>query len=328
MKLDLIIPGLLTLPSATDALPVCRLLETWLARSKVSHAKHDYHAQLFSLVNLPDATSPAWLSALADNCERPHLLWRADPVHFQAQTDHAVLFDSHSLNIEQAEMAQLVAGFNAHFDEDGLQLHAVDSHRWYLYSQQPMNVKTTAITQAIGRNVRHFLPAGDDAMRWRNILNETQMLFHAHAVNQQREDAGVRSINSLWLWGEGRRNVDQIDYTATIYADEIVARGAARLANAPSKPVIEWMQQPGAGMLVLDDLMVAASYGDVAGWTEAFDALCQNKLPIILNALKTGVINRINLYPADGRCFTLCAKDVYKFWRLRKHLQHWMQYDS
>ena len=70
------------------------------------------------------------------------------------------------------------------------------------------------------------------------------------------------------------------------------------------------------------------SNGDIDGWLDAFTKLCHEKLPVIFNALKTGRISQVNLYPADGRCFTLNKNDTRKFWRLRKPLQHWMHYDS
>lgn len=327
MKLDLIIPHFLTAPASAE-LPFCRLLETMLARSTLRDTKNSYHAQLFSLVNLPEDTSLAWLSAVADNCEQEKFCWRADPVHFQAHTDHALLLDAQSLAIAPDEAAQLVAAFNAHFAADGLQLYAANPQRWYLQCHSTINVTTTPITHAIGRNVRHFLPTGKDAMQWRKILNETQMLFHAHAVNQQREAAGHRTINSLWLWGEGQREIAKVECSASIYADDIVACGVARLANQNKKSVQDWIQQPAKGLLVMDDLVTAASYGDAEAWADAFNNICQNTLPVILAAMKTGKINQINLYPADGRCFELRAADLYKFWRLRKSLRHWMRHDS
>lgn len=328
LKLDLLIPHLLTPPASTADNLSCRLLETWLARSAISDAQTDYHSQLFSLLKLPTDLSPAWLSALADNCAPDFMQWRADPVHFQANTDHAVLFDSHSLAITTDDATQLVATFNAHFAADGLQLHAADTQRWYLQTRQALKVNTTHLAQAIGRNVRLFLPTGDDAVRWRRILNEAQMLFYAHAVNQQREASGVRTINGLWLWGEGQRDVGSMDYHETIYADEVVACGVARLVRTKAMSVNDWLQNPASGLLVLDDLVIPSSYGDVDGWVDAFNKLCSESLPIIYNALKTGRINQINLYPADGRCFTVTKHDLHKLWRRRKPLKHWIHYDS
>ena len=328
MKLDLLIPYLLTPPAATADLPSCKLLETWLSRSVISHAQSDYHSQLFSVLNLPIETSPACLSGLADACDASFMHWRADPVHFQARSDHALLRDSHSLNITADEAAQLVAAFNQHFAADGVQLFAATPQRWYLQTQQVLNLKTTPVTQAISRNVRHFLPTGQDEILWRKILNETQMLFYAHAVNTQRESLGQLTINSLWLWGEGCREPVKPVTSPTLYANEIIAYGAAKFLNTICKTVDDWKQHPAAGVLVIDDLVMAASYGDAEEWVCQFDHLCQHTLPVIFNAMKSGKIKQINLYPADGHCFALTTRDFRKFWRGSKPINHWMRHEN
>jgi hypothetical protein len=326
VKLDLLIPYLLTPPAVTADLSSCKILETVLSRSVMTQAKIDYHSQLFSLLNIPVDTSPAFLSGLADGCEPAFRYWRADPVHFQAQSDHALLRDGQSLAITQAEAAQLVAAFNQHFATDGVQLFAATPQRWYLQSQQQLLLTTTPVTQAISRNVRHFLPVGADAIRWRKVLNETQMLFYAHDVNQQREASGQLTINSLWLWGEGHHDSIPSATSPVIFVDEILARGAARFLNTACSSCEDWMHNPVPGVLVIDDLVLATSYGDAEEWQRGFDNICQNILPAIMRALKSGKIKQINLYAADGRCFRLAASDLRKFWRWRKPLSYWTQH--
>ena len=328
MKLDLLIPHLLSPPSAAVQLSACPLLETWLARSVMCDASPDYHAQLFSLLNLPSTISLAYLSSLADGCDTAYSYWRADPVQFQAQSDHALLRDGQSLNITSDEAAQLVLAFNQHFAADGVQLFAATPQRWYLQSQPRMSMQTTPTTNVIARNVRHFLPQGADAVRWRKIMTEAQMLFYAHPVNQQREASGQFTINSLWLWGEGSREPVVANSSVTVYANEVIACGGATLLKALCLSCEDWQQQPVPGLLVLDDLIMAASYADAAEWQRGFDQLCQHTLPRIFNAFKDRKITQINLYPADGRCFTLQINDLNKFWRWRKPLAHWMRYEN
>lgn len=327
MKLDLLIPYLLSPPTPSATLPACKILETLLAHSEQSPAQANYTHQLFALANLPADTSQSWLTALADNCAPQFYQWRADPVHFKAHADHAILLDSHSLAIQTNEAQQLVAHFNQHFADDGLQLFAATPERWYLQATNTLQVTTTTLAQSVGRNVRLFLPTGVDALRWRKILNETQMLFYAHAVNQQREAENQLTINSLWLWGEGYQPAVDAKSSLAFYVDEITVRGVARVLQTPCSSVAAWLQQPTHGLLVLDDLLLPASYGDAERWREAVQIICQNILPVVLRALKSGQITQLNVYPADGRCFSLRATDLRKFWRLRKPLSHWMHYE-
>ena len=40
----------------------------------------------------------------------------------------------------------------------------------------------------IGRDINALLPQGSAARRWRTLMTEVQMLFHAHPVNRAREE--------------------------------------------------------------------------------------------------------------------------------------------
>jgi hypothetical protein len=328
VKLDLIIPYLLTVPANTKSLPHCALLETWLARASQKPAEQNYFAQLFSLFGLPADVSPAWLSALADNCSQPERCWRADPVHFQAGTDHAILLDNHRLAVQQAEADQLAESFNRHFAEEGLMLITPQPHRWYVQFKSDMRLTSTPLHQAIGRNVRHFLPQGEHGLQWRKWLNEAQMLFYTHPVNQQREAQGKLTINALWLWGEGMNAVATKSLLSEIFAEEVIAQGVAKLGNHFCQSVKDWSPRAGHSVLILDDLIAPASYGDADAWVEKFQAMCQHGLPRLHQALREGKISRLTLYPVDGRCFELHRNDLHKFWRWRKPLKHWMRYDS
>jgi hypothetical protein len=48
-----------------------------------------------------------------------------------------------------------------------------------------------------------FLPAGDSADTYHQLLGEVQMVLHEHEINQRRARSGIPEINSLWLWGGG-----------------------------------------------------------------------------------------------------------------------------
>jgi hypothetical protein len=41
------------------------------------------------------------------------------------------------------------------------------------------------------------MPQGEDALRWKQLLNETQMMLHDADVKQQ---SGQLVINGIWVW--------------------------------------------------------------------------------------------------------------------------------
>jgi len=324
--LSLLIPGLLgPLPELNDssmALPECRVLNTWLARADQHVTQCDsYYQQLAELFAVQSNYSIAHASAKYDQCDCVEAYWyRADPVHFKADMDHALLVDCQQLNIEHDEARSLVDHFNRHFAEDGLKLVAAHADRWYLQSQTELNINTTALDDAIGRNVSHFLPTGEGALNWRRLLNEAQMLFHSHPVNEQRENKGQLSINSLWLWAEGESvfSKSSPDFK-WVMSNEAVACGLAiasdceHLAMAESASDVSDIETD--GLIVIDTDRGPVSYGDVVAWHDAVMEVCHQWLQPFNQLLKNGKIKQINLYTAEGRLFVITAKKLLRFWR-------------
>ena len=65
---------------------------------------------------------------------------------------------------------------------------------------------TASLDRVIGRNVDRWLgetrsPVG---RRVRRLQSEAQLAFHAHPVNEAREERGEPVVNSFWLSGCGR----------------------------------------------------------------------------------------------------------------------------
>ncbi|MDH2915497.1 MAG: hypothetical protein PXX77_01330, partial [Gallionella sp.] len=125
----------------------------------------------------------------------------ADPVHLQLQQSQVILQPEVKCGAE--ESAALCAELNRHFEQDGLMFIASDPQRWYVRSAANSDVATTPLRVAAWRDVKAYQPEGKDALRWRSLANEIQMLLHEHPVNTAREARGLPTINSLWLWGGG-----------------------------------------------------------------------------------------------------------------------------
>ena len=328
-RLALVIPGLLgpmpELEQYEHVSPACPVLQKWLSSAEpvVTGARH-YYDLLADLFGIHPEYSITQLSALADDGECAQGYWyRADPVHFKADIDHAIMFDHNRLAISNADAQALVTSFNQHFREDGIELRASHRHRWYLAFKTPLDIQTTWLEDAIGRNVNHFLPTGPDALNWKRLLNETQMLFHNHDVNIQREAKGQLSINSLWLWGEGQEprslNTRNWDW---VMSEEAVAKGLALWSGIKQVSLNtqhDRLSLPdGNGMIVLDQMMGPTSYGDVQAWFDAVETICEQWFEKLHRLFITKQIQCVELYCADGRMFKLTPFSLLKFWRRKK----------
>lgn len=336
-NLTLVIPGLLgplpELEQHSQLSPACAVLQKWLACSEQQKAASgDYYSLLAELFGLNQDFSITRITALMDGyeCSKPHCL-RADPVHFKADIDHAILLDHNRLAIRDYEANSLVDTFNQHFLDEGISLHVGHRYRWYLSFEEEFEIQTTSLLDAVGRNVQLFLPRGSHALNWKRLLNETQMLFHSHEVNREREAKGQMSINSLWLWGEGKdlQPVDNSHWN-WMMSNEAVASGLglwSGIKRLPLEQQLNELQFPeGDGLLVLDQLLGPVSYGDVQAWVEGVEGICQQWLEKLDSLLRSKKIRHIDLYTADGRVFKLKTSCFFKFWRQKQPVSNYVSH--
>ena len=139
---------------------------------------------------------------LADGGSPGSVYWmRADPVNLSVGQD-GLAFDGAALDVSRYEAEALVAALNRHFGE-ALAFDAPHPERWYVKFPAAPELLTTSPAAARRTAIRDKLPSGGDAMRFRALMNEVQMLLHEHPVNAAREARGVPPVNSLWFWGGG-----------------------------------------------------------------------------------------------------------------------------
>jgi hypothetical protein len=79
----------------------------------------------------------------------------------------------------------------------------LDGRDWLFASRERIEVTSWSPEEAAGRAMRETLPTGRDAQRIRRLMNEMQMLLHAHDCNETRTALGQQAANAVWLWGFG-----------------------------------------------------------------------------------------------------------------------------
>jgi hypothetical protein len=158
--------------------------------------------------------------------------WFCDPVHLQLQPDRALLSPLDAPPLGEAEARAL-------FDEaaDSARGHGAElrqaAGRWYLFPAERWDLQATPLEAALGASVQTRLPQGRHGARWRRLLNEIQMRWHASPVNREREARRQQAVNALWLHGGGAWQ----------------ALGPSRFGRveAGDPVVLGWQQAAGAG---------------------------------------------------------------------------------
>lgn len=266
--------------------------------------------------DLPIAAISAKFDGLGAGC------WlRADAVNLRLQRDQMLLSQ---VEVTQAEAQQFCSSLNQYFSGQGMTFYAPHPQRWYVRADTLPKMQTTPLSEVLGCNVRGALPRGEDAPRWHQVFNESQMLLHSHALNEQREARGELPVNSLWLWGGG--TLDEIlqknfDHVAT---DEEMAQMFAAVAEIPRESSDGlWRPHEGNQLLVCNALRLALQAGDFQAWRDALLAFETNYAQPLFAALRAGKLARLQIELLAGensRRVVLTAADAWRFWRRGKAL--------
>lgn len=300
-------------------------LEALLARGErmpeLAHTLEDALCRAFGLEGSPVAP----IGAQAEGLSGGRYWLRADPVHLLLQSDKVVALP---VNLAADEAATLVSSLNQHFDADGLEFFAPHPQRWYLRLEQSPDLRTMPLSQVLGRDIRSFMPQGEQALRWHRLFNEAQMLLHLHPLNQVREERGERSVNGIWLWGGGGADTRVQPAFAVVNSDQELAGQFAQLAGAEcSGWGKSWQSQSDSQLLVyggLGEMLRAGDWQAWRTWVQGFEAGYAQPL---LAALQRGGVQRLELHlPKAGSGGVVCALTpaaAWKVWR-RAGLRQWI----
>ena len=230
----------------------------------------------------------------------------ADFVHLAPDRDQLVLMPETLLEAALDETAALAAAFNGLYAAEGWRLELCPQGRAYLRCPRPLDVATHRPDAVAGQAVLEYMPQGTDAVRLKQLMNETQMLFHDHAINRAREDVGRPLINSLWFWGGGvlpKAAVSRVP--RRILGDQPLLRGLALWAGR--------IPEAAALAAVEDDALLGVSAIDLR-------VLERDWLEPLFARLKRGKLKRLTLYLGGFGVFELDTGAARRFWRRSRPL--------
>ena len=329
MHCELIVPGLFAEASGTRA-PALELL---LARGRsASSESRSPEAWLQHAFGLEEEPLPAGaLTLAADDREAGEHCWgRADPVHLRLMRDRLVVVPAAAFALSSEEAQALVDALNGHFAER-LSLTPLEPGRWCARLERHLAFNAVPPLEAAGRDADLAQRIGGEAgKRWASLLNEAQMLLHAHPVNLAREARGEPTVNSLWLWGVGAAPRVPASRWQSVCADDPIALGLARLAGARHRRLpahadtwLETAPEEGRHLVLLDALRAPLALGHSAGYGESITALESRWFAPLLAALRGGRVGMVTVQVPDcaGASFETIRGDLRRFWRRPRALE-------
>jgi len=327
MHAEVVVPALFAAP-AEQRLPALELL---LARARSNHHAPQALAQfLGDIFDLDDRVPAGALTALASGLPQVEGSWsRADPVHLRLLRDRLILLPSAGLRISASEADGFCEALNRHFSGT-LALQPVRPDRWCARLAREIDIDAACPLDLAGRDVGLSHPRNPGAGTLQTVLNESQMLLHAHPLNEAREARGEPAVNSVWLWGSGRLPEARTSWHA-VMADEAVALGLARASGSRALALpadgdtwLERTPEEGRYLVVLDSLRVPFALSQAVEYREELQSLEQRWFAPLLAALRAGRIGMVTLHVPDaGASFETIRGDLRRFWRRPKTIEHY-----
>ena len=297
----------LLLPSAAKFAGIALPATLAKALGRADHAAHRAGAQAQLSRHfrpLPDRWADAALTRVADTDEgdaRMNMWLRADPAYIRPDINGARLLGiGGRLGIEQADVDAFLPALRPLFGDAGFTLDAPHPSRWYL--RLPREAKLPAFASpddALGDDVFEHTPDAPEARRWRVLSSEAQVTLHNHPRNAERAALGKPPINSLWFWGGGLLPDGIVGDSPTIYSDDVLLHGIARVGKLDAMPTNAYASSE------RDALVDLRAMRDPRAAIESWLAPAAASTPA-----REAVLDF-----ADGQVFALRANQRWRLWR-------------
>jgi hypothetical protein len=232
--------------------------------------------------------------------------------------------------VSPEEAEALVEALNRHF-AGVLELRVVDERHWCARLAEPLALDAPSALECAGRDVDLTARIGGEAgKRWSALLNEAQMLLHAHPVNQARDARGEPAINSLWLWGAGYAPQGLKQQWQAVFASDPLALGLAKASGAQPRRLPDgaegWLAQAAEGrhLVVLDALRAPLALGQAAEFRQCIDLLEKHWFAPLLGALRAGRLGMLSVHVPDAAAsFETIRGDLRRYWPRRRALERY-----
>jgi len=130
-------------------------------------------------------------------------VWLAELIHLALGADQATLLDPAAMDLRDEETAALLETARPLFEDTGFSVEPLSAQRWRLRLPAGLRPQTASPMAVAGQRLNDWWRQDAETRPWRRLLNEIQMAWHEHPVNDDRAARGLPPVNALWLYGGG-----------------------------------------------------------------------------------------------------------------------------
>jgi hypothetical protein len=290
-------------------------LRRWLARADLRQldAPRELLGRVLEKLNLPyPASGLGALRMWGQTGDQP-TVWiaAADPVYLEPRLDHLCLHAQDSETAPAGDLRPLIDHLQATLGENQNYGFARLGCFGYLRADEPIAAAAVPPSVVHQDMPNEYMPDGEEAGDYRNLVSEVEMSLHDHAVNERRIAEGRQPINCLWFWGGGFAPEQETVPHPPLFADDALLVG-------------HWLSKTGVVANWPGDIpscVEASMAGFVAVVPEQDDpAILERCLGDLRDLLRSGRLSRLTLMFRDGIEANVEPGHRRRFWRRQSGL--------
>ncbi len=125
------------------------------------------------------------------------------PCHWEVGMDHVRMHAPAHLRLSPDHSRAMFDAMRPYFEEDGIALTWEAPDRWLAQGEVFLDLPCASLDRVVGRLVDDWLPRRSATGTLQRLQQEMQMLLYTHPANAEREQAGLKPVNSFWVSGAG-----------------------------------------------------------------------------------------------------------------------------
>jgi hypothetical protein len=240
------------------------------------------------------------------------------PAHIVIARSHMMMADLRGLALDDGHSRALFDAAKPYFEDAGKPLLYGDAATWFMRADAWSAFDTATPDAAAGMNLNDWLPRADNAIEYRKLQNEVQMLWFQHPANAEREAAGLAPVNAFWPWAAAAGTAPA-RAAAPLLATSDAPGWLSSLAQRRNATLAGLLDSPAAhAVQVSDGLSRPAIGSDWAGWLAHMQQLEDTLFAPALAAVRAGRISQLRLvlsHRGGHAEFTTTKLAQHAFWR-------------
>lgn len=135
------------------------------------------------------------------------MAYRCNLVTIGEKDSHNAFMDDFTAgHISTEESREIILDINKALGSSPYQFFpGVGYRHLFVWRNAPSSPETTAPHDITGKTIESYLPHGDSSQEINSIMQRAGEILINHPVNVQRQKAGKKQANSIWLWGQGKK---------------------------------------------------------------------------------------------------------------------------